>query len=48
MVSSVLLAFGYVWGTMFRNPRYSVRQAELLEILITGALLVVYSQESAR
>ena len=42
MVSSVLLAFGYVWGTMFRNPQMiAYVKAELLEILITGALLVV-------
>lgn len=42
MVSAVLLAFGYVWGTMFRNPQLiAYVKAELLEILVTGAMLAI-------
>ena len=42
MVSGVMLAFGYIWGTLFRNPQtIAYVKAELLEILVTGAMLAI-------
>jgi hypothetical protein len=42
MTSSVMLSFGYVWGTLFRNPQIiAYVKSELLEMFITAALLIV-------
>ena len=40
--SSLLLAFIYMWGSLFKNPQLmSYVKQELLEILVTGILIIL-------
>jgi hypothetical protein len=42
VASSILLAFIYVWGTLFRNPQLiSYVKSELYEIFVTGILIIL-------